>query len=329
MIALSGLVVAGLAACSEDPGEARPGPSGGDDLSPPAAVQAPDVRFLEATLRRTLVVLEAAARVSDDDPALAVEAIRTALETQARVLTEMVLAGGGDGSDSVETAEVTETTEAADSTASPDVDSATSTGPSPGLDPAQLAELLVESSLDDSISEELSTVTGINLPTLMALHGQRIAAARMLGGRVRLPALRGPSGAGAITMLAGLRQVIYGLEVLAARSADDERETYRDALASLRGPSRMITQLAGPSAPAPPLGYGLPSALSTTRERNDAAQELFVALSQSMIAGSSARAFDDDAINGTIALMALSVEVGTTFGVPMDAFPGLSIPEAN
>ncbi len=322
MITVAALGVTGLAGCSEDAGDTGPAPSGGDDISQPPAEQAPDMPVLEATLRRTRLLVEIASRANDEDASATIEAPRAALDTQARVLAEMVQAGGGERSQRDDTAQT------GAPAASADTDSATATGPPPELEAAELAGLLIEDSSEDPISEELLTVSGINVPTLMALHGQRIAAARTLGADVTLPALRGPDGAGAITVLAGLRQAIYGLEVLAAWSAKDDREGYRDALASLRGPTRLVTELAGSAAPAPPLGYGLPSSLSTTRERRDAAQDLFVALSQSVIAGSSARAYDADAINGTIVLMALSVEVGTTFGVPMDGFPGLSLPEA-
>ncbi len=311
-MSMTALAVTGLTGCSEDPGPARPGPSGGEDLAPPPA---PDMPVLRATLTRTRASISASAAGEDPDSSRTMDATRTALQTQERVLTQLVQAGG-------------DSSETTDMTSAPDSDAATSTGSGPSVDPAVLADVLLQSSLGEVIRQELSTVTGINLPTLMALHGQRVAAARLLGARVSLPALRGPSGAGAITVLAGLRQAVYGLEVLAARSEAGESETYRDALTTLRGPTRMVTALAGAAAPAPPLGYGLPTGLSTSPERREAAQQLLIALSQSVIAGSSARAFNDDAIGGTIALMAMSVEVGTTFNVPMAGFPGLSVPQA-
>ncbi|MGB3762565.1 MAG: hypothetical protein WA966_05020 [Ornithinimicrobium sp.] len=279
-------------------------------------MQAPDLAVLQATLSRTRDLIRIGPANRDEERTRSVRATRSALVTQEGVLAKMVQVGGGPAAD-----------DGSASAAPPSSDGASTTSGTGGaFDPEVWAEALARSSLEEKIRDELSGVTGPNLPTLMALHGQRVAAARLLGASGTSGAVRGPSGAGAITVLAGLRQAVYGLEVLAARSSADEQEAYHDALSALRGPTRRLTELAGGAAPAPPLGYGLPEALSTRDERLDAAQQLFLALSQSIIAGSSARASDDAAIAGTVALMALSVRVGFTFAVPMVGFPGLDVP---
>ncbi|MGB6023019.1 MAG: hypothetical protein WBG89_11900 [Ornithinimicrobium sp.] len=316
LVAMSAMVGAGLAACSGDASHSPPEPSGDRDQESPRA-QAPDLAVLEATLTRTRDLITAGPTDRDDELTRSVLAIRTALVTQEGVLTTMVQVGGGQDGDQGST-----------STSPPFDEAATTSDTGRRFDPEEWADALARSSLEEEIQDELSEVTGPNLPTLMSLHGQRVAAARLLGASSTSVSVRGPSGAGAITVLAGLRQAAYGLEVLAARSSADERETYREALSALRGPTRRLTELAGGAAPAPPLGYGLPEALSTRRERRDTAQLLFLALSQSIIAGSSARASDDDAIAGTVALMALSVQVGFSFAVPMAGFPGLDVPKA-
>ncbi|MGB3829827.1 MAG: hypothetical protein WA962_13725 [Ornithinimicrobium sp.] len=302
---LAGPVIAGTA-CSPERGDQRVGPTGSDEPLPvPPPTLAPDMPVLIATLARTRELVRASTAASGPDADATVAASATAFGTQEQVLTQMVQAAGDDADESASTQE-----------------------PTPDRDVEAITDLVVEYSLDDSISRELLTVSRVNLPTLMSLHGQRIAAARLLGAPVTLPALRGPQGPGAITMLAALRQAVYGLEVLAARSVQDEREGYREALSALRGPTRLIAALAGAAAPAPPLGYGLPGALGTGRQRRSLARDLLQALPEAIMAGSSARATDDDAIAGTITMMALSVAQGERFGVPMAGFPGLTVPES-
>ncbi len=312
-MAMSAVVGTGLAACSEDAGQEPPGPS--DRASPPAPT--PDLVVLEATLTRTRVLISTGPAMGEEESTRAVKATQAALATQERVLAQMVRAGSGHDANDGSTK----------TSPPPSDDAATTSGTGPSIAPAAWADDLDRSSRGEAIRAELSGVTGTNLPTLMALHGQRLASARLLGVGTSPGVVRGPTGAGAITMLAGLRQANYGLAVLAARSSAQERQTYRDALTALRGPTRRLTELAGVSAPAPPLGYGLPEVLSTRRDRRDAARLMCLALSQSVIAGSSARASDTDAIAGTVALMALSVQVGFTFALPMAGFPGLVVPE--
>ncbi len=191
---------------------------------------------------------------------------------------------------------------------------------------AEFADLIADSSISDPIQLELQEVSAANVPTLMALHGQRAAAAVALGHEVAWPVLVGPTGAGAITILAGLRQAVYGFEVLVSRTDAQERERHADTLTSLRRHTRTVTELAGFAAPAPPLGYGLPSALTSARARSRFAQDLIVALTEAVVAGSSARAGDPKAIAGTIFLMAQAVRLGSDVGVSSSGFPGMSVP---
>lgn len=189
-----------------------------------------------------------------------------------------------------------------------------------------VATLLAEQSTGASIVDTLAAVSPTNLPTLMALHGQRAAAAEILGATVRWPVVEGPLGSGAITVLAGLRQAVYGFEVLVARSTEKERDAYNEALGPLREASRTVTELAGPAAPVAPLGYGLPSDVGSEDQRRQLAKDLLTALTQAVIAGSAARAGDEDAIAGTLRLMSLSVRLGTSLRVPTTPFPGLTVP---
>jgi len=175
----------------------------------------------------------------------------------------------------------------------------------------------------------LRGVSGSNLPTLLSLHGARSAAAARLGFSPGWSPMAGPSGAAAITLLASLRQAVYGFEVLAARSRDQERTGYRAALSALRPLTRAVTDLAGPAAPAPPLGYAWRQPLDTPARRNRAAQELAEPLPAAAMAGASARAGDTDAIAGTLHVMHTVVGVGAGAGLPIVGFPGLTVPEAN
>lgn len=289
----------------------------------------PDLDVLTATRLRTQELLRVCSQTtapeSDRD---AFAQTQSSLDRQHTVLTSLLQAGGVDLDDEDGAApEDSEMTRSDPAAPGGDASSATATSGPTKSDVSAVIDLLVRYSRGETARAELGSLSAINLPTLLALHGQRTASAALLGERLSWPAAKGPKGAGAITLLAGLRQAIYGLEVVAAQATGPERESYRDAISALRGPTRTMTDLAGPAAPAPPLGYGLPSDLSTPGRRQKLAQSLMTALPQAIIAGSGARAFDPAAIDGTIQLMSIAVQVGSRLGVPQDAFPGLTVPD--
>ncbi len=97
------------------------------------------------------------------------------------------------------------------------------------------------------------------LPTLAALHAQRVAAAALLGEPAR-PAGDPPAGTGPTDAVSALRRACYLLEVAAARSAGARRERAVVTLGVLRA---LRDDAARPGQPPPALGYPLPFAVET------------------------------------------------------------------
>lgn len=303
-----------LSACSESVTDSAPGPS--DDVAPtrelePSVVtDVPDAEVLLATLAATREVLAACSSVAETS-SRRLRRICAVITEQHDVLVRLIDAGGLD----VQERTTATSVPGDDDASTADIDAEMT-----------IATMLAKQSTGAGIVDTLATVSPTNLPTLLALHGQRAAAAEILGGPVKWPVVEGPLGPGAITVLAGLRQAVYGFEVLASRSTEKERQTYTEALRPLREASRTVTELAGPAAPVAPLGYGLPSGVENRDARRQLAKDLLAALPQAVIAGSAARAGDQDAIAGTVRLMSLSVRLGTIFRVPAAPFPGLRVP---
>lgn len=95
------------------------------------------------------------------------------------------------------------------------------------------------------------------LPTLAALHAQRVAAAALLGDPAR-PDGDPPAGTGPTDAVVALRRACYLLEVGAARSGGARRERAVVTLGVLRA---LRDDASRPGQPAPALGYPLPFAV--------------------------------------------------------------------
>lgn len=317
VMAITGVTL--LSACSDSGLDTDAGPSDGGGSTggpgPAGVAEITDAAVLLATLTQTREVLAACEAVAENSTRR-LRRICTVIEDQRDVLVRLLDAGG------------LNTDDQATATVVPDDEAAATGGPDAAEATAEMtvAALLAQQSSGAGMVDTLVTVSPTNLPTLMALHGQRAAAAQILGETLTWPTVQGPLDAGAITVLAGLRQAVYGFEVLVSRSSEKEREKYSKALASLREASRTVTELAGAAAPAAPLGYGLPNEVGTEDERRQLATDLLSALPQAVIAGSAARAGDEDAIGGTVRLMSLAVRLGASFAVPAAPFPGLTVP---
>ncbi len=291
--------------------------SGRDSLSDPAETNddLADLNVLSATLANSRALAALAREVLAQAPEgkRAVAEVSRVLSVQTAVLSRLVH---------------TVPSSSADSSANATNESPSGGGTRTAVAPqaADLAQLLSRQSSGAVVADELATVSAANIATLMSLHGSRRACVEVLSEQPRSPTLSGPAGAGAITALAGLRQCQYGLEVLAARADDSEQATYLQALGRLRSPTQQLTELAGSAAPAAPLGYGIPSDITTVRQRRALAQQLLRAAAEAVIAGSSARSGDAAAIEGTVALMSVVTAVGESVGVPLSGFPGMTVP---
>ena len=331
ILSISGATL--LSACSDSGLSDAPGPSDGlgptREPDPAVSADVPDAEVLLATLTSTRAALAACSTVADT-ASQRLTRVCAVIEKQHDVLVRLIEAGSLDfddratatslpGDEAASTGELSEAEASAVAKARVEAEAEAET---------TVASVLAEQSTGASIVDALIAVSPTNLPTLMALHGQRAAAAEILGAAVTWPEVAGPLGPGAITVVAGLRQAVYGFEILVSRSTKKERETYSAALRPLREASRTVTELAGEAAPVAPLGYGLPTDVENKEERRQLATDLLTALPQAVIAGSAARAGDRDAIAGTLRLMSLSVRLGMSFAVPTAPFPGLTVPDA-
>lgn len=319
MLAVGGAVLTGCSPAPDEGGdEATPTSEGRRERRDSAAGSGiADLDVLRITLERTRDLATVSHAVLEGAPSRdkRVAEVDRVLGIQNAVLSRLVQAGSSPAGGT--SGLIPDPTDAPG-------DEATTTGAVPRV--KTLEQLLADCSSPEVVRTELTTVGGANIATLMSLHGTRRACIELLTQEPQTPTVSGPSGPGAITALAGLRQCLYGLQVLAARSSDQERSTYVEAIRRLRGPTRQLIELAGSAAPVAPLAYGLPCDTSTSRERRALARSLITATLESIIAGSSARAGDADSIEGTVSLMSLIASVGTTVGVPLEGFPGLAVP---
>ncbi|MBA2697110.1 MAG: hypothetical protein H0U62_15035, partial [Actinobacteria bacterium] len=194
---------------------------------------------------------------------------------------------------------------------------------------AERVAALVTAVSDDATPERLRPLSGAsaaNLPMLVSLHGERAAAALLLGGRISWPTLSRPAGARTVGLLAALRPAVYTLEVVAARASGEERGRFESVLASLGGLTRQVTELAGPAAPAAPLGYGLPEPLSTPAQRARLVTQALQPLPAAVVVGTAGLTGDSAGINGSVRLLAEVTRLGHPFGLPVTGFPGMTVP---
>lgn len=353
-----GLGVAGaltlVSGCSDD---GPPEQTGRTDPPPtpsqaPPRPEVPDVPALQAALDRTRTLREHARSIDHPDPRRAArleEAVRN-LGEQERVLEEVLAAGRVPVPSATAPATSREdppATAAPDGTAAPGGTAATA---APGDDAAttsvgaaeraaraeerarqaeRAVRLLIADVAEDvspTVLEGLSEVSPANLAMLTSLAGQRGALAMSLGGDPRWPALSGPAGAEAAAMLPTFQAAVYAMEVIAARSSGEARETPERALRRLQALTRDLTSLAGPAAAPAPLGYGLEADISTKEGRDALAREVLLALPPTVVAAAGAHTGDLDAVAGTVRLLAEVVELGSWWGLEIGPFPGMTLP---
>ena len=203
-------------------------------------------------------------------------------------------------------------------------------GPSPAELAAQALRRLGRAALDDvtpGALEELAEVSRANLPMLLALTAQRGAMAQLFGQEPSWPDLTGPTEAAANNLLNVYRPAVYGFEVIAARSHQEERAAYRAVLGPLRTATRQLTELAGKAAAPAPLGYGLPQDVDTAEARGALAGELMAALPPSIMAQTAAFSGDEAAVAGSVRLLADAVRLAQPWN-PVTGFPGMRVPGA-
>lgn len=214
------------------------------------------------------------------------------------------------------------TSDAGDSTG----DGGTATSPADRPDAEALGQALMDDHTD--ACRELSTATPTNLAQLASLAAQHAAAAVRLGAPVEWGPLEGPAGAAAVPVLAVTRPAVFGLEVLAARSAPggDERAGYESVLRSLRGVTRQLSTLAGEAAPVAPLGYDLPEPLESAEERRELARRLVADIAPATLEASLRIPGDLAQLAGIVRIVAGATVWTAQLGGSAGPFPGMTLP---
>ena len=173
---------------------------------------------------------------------------------------------------------------------------------------------------------ELSTATATNVPTLASLVAQHVAAAAWLGAPVEWGEMAGPTGAAAVPVLAVSRPAVFGLEVVAARSRDEERADYESVLDPLRSVTRQLATLAGPAAPVAPLGYDLPEPLETADQRRELARQLVSDIAPAALDAAQRLPGRADELTGVVRVVSDTVAWDRALGTKAVPFPGMTLP---
>lgn len=343
-----------LVGCDSEPtspeSTATPGPNRPDE---PAASpsQAADTQALLLALTRARELADRCRAITGAEGADAEvqQQVQGALDRQAEVLGNVLRAGNV----TVPEPTTPEPTTAEPATAEPTTtdpgDAATTTddvdpdetsnagdaeertsGPSPAQEAAKALQQLGQAALEDVSLAALSALTEVtraNLPMLIALTAQRGAMAQLFGQEPSWPDLTGPTDAAANNLLNAYQPAVYGFEVIAARSHQDERAAYRTVLESLRTATRQLTELAGQAAAPAPLGYGLQHDVDTPAARGVLAGELMAALPPAIMAQTAAFSGDEPAVAGSVRLLADAVQLAQPWN-PLTGFPGMQVPGA-
>ncbi|TQM97196.1 uncharacterized protein DUF4439 [Ornithinimicrobium humiphilum] len=175
---------------------------------------------------------------------------------------------------------------------------------------------------------ELSTATPANLLLLASLTAQHVASAARLGARVEWEPMGGPAGAAAVPVLAAARPAVFGLEVVAARSAagSDERAAYEAVLEPLQGLTRQLSTLAGAAAPVAPLGYDLPEPLESVEERRELARALVADLAPAALDAAQRVPGDLAQLSGVVQVVSDATVWLARLGGRTQPFPGMTLP---
>lgn len=328
---------------------ATPGPRQPDG---PAATPAPsrpaDTEVLLLALGRARELADQCRAITGADGAERTiqDQVQACLDEQADVLANVLRAGDVAVPEPTTPRPTTADTDQATATgaSADDAGTATSTpgddaagdaaertsGPSAARQAAQALQRLGRTALDDvspAALAALAEVSAANLPMLIALTAQRGAMAQLFGHEPSWPDLTGPDGPAANNLLNAYQPAVYGFEVIAARSHYDERAAYREVLGPLRTATRQLTELAGQAAAPAPLGYGLQQDVDTPKARGALAGELMAALPPAIMAQTAAFSGDEDAVAGSVRLLADAVRLAQPWN-PVTGFPGMQVPGA-
>lgn len=337
---------AALVGCQDDSNgndpTARPGPdrTGDADASATTPDVPPDVALLTAALTRARVLAQQCRGITGAASwrVAAQEQTQAALDEQVTVLERLLEAGEVPlpAPPADDAAGTTAPGDDAAGTTAPGDDTASTTAPGDGAEqtwtPAelaaeQLAELATQCAADVA-PEALAALTVLSaedLPVLVAVLAQRGATAAVFHRPAQWADLEGPTGADAQALLEAYRPARYAFAVLAARSREDERTSYEQALRPLREATRLLTRLAGDDADPAPLGYTLPEGTWEQEGRRQLATDLLAAIPPTITGQVPGLVEDAAGIAGSVRLLAEVLHAGREWR-PIPGFPGMQVP---
>lgn len=198
--------------------------------------------------------------------------------------------------------------------------SSTGTAGPAGLAVAERADVAAEA------FTALATVPDSATALVGAALAQRLAAAALLGGSS--PAVPPPTWEAstvAASFLSTTRAAVYAFEVVAAQSPSGAQETLAAVtLSALRARARVQEALAGASASPAPLGYDLPSGVTTPAAARTLAIGTLTGLRSACAREVSAAVPDPGPVASAVQWLADTEVLASRWGVPLAPFPGLS-----
>ncbi|WP_202879588.1 DUF4439 domain-containing protein [Serinicoccus kebangsaanensis] len=215
----------------------------------------------------------------------------------------------------------TQTSDPTSGTAGPDAASST-TGAA--LDALEVGRLLRGDR--EAVVADLAGSTATNRAVLMSLAAQHLLSADRLGAGSTWPALSGPTGTAAVPVLSATRPAVFALEVVAARSGGEERESYESVLAPLRGVTRSLTTLAGDAAPVPPLGYDLPEPLASREDRRALARSVVLDIAPAVLRVVDRAGAAPEQVDSYLRLTVEATSWSLELGADEAPFPGMTLP---
>lgn len=192
-----------------------------------------------------------------------------------------------------------------------------------------LAAACAEALSPDALAE-LAEVSAVNLATATSVTGQRGGVAKLLGSEPqgqRGP-IEGPRDAVAADLVDVFRPAVYAFEVLAARTALENRSTYEDPLQILRRHTRRLIELAGTAASPPPLGYAITHDLDDSQGRAALARSVLTPLLPAIMAEAGTHHRAPESVSGTVHLLVDVIGLSRRWVSELEPFPGMSLPES-
>jgi len=222
----------------------------------------------------------------------------------------------------------TPTTTTPPTTGAPTTGTATGAGTGTGTAPVAGPKALAAeeaSDLGPTAIASLATVPSSAVPLVGSVLAQRAAAATLLGAPATWPEPAWSAPSLAASYLESTRAAVYAFEVVAAQSPTGAQRTLALAtLTTLESRASEQESLAGASAGPPALGYPLPFVVTTPAAARRLAARVLTDLRASVARDLGSTNGDLGPLGALVQWLADTEVLGSRWGVPLAAFPGLT-----